>query len=85
MQRQKTWPGLSECAGANPETHLVGAARGAGKSSARDWVSLIPLYHFHSVAGALAYTENPVGVASKLAADRVGIPYVTGETDDAVA
>ena len=55
-----------------------------GKGSPRDWESLIPLYHFKSEAEALAYDENPVDLASKLAADKVAIIYLTGETDDAV-
>lgn len=61
-----------------------GGKLGFGKGSPRDWESLIPLYHFKSEAEALAYHENPVDLAPKLAADKVAIIYLAGETDDAV-
>ena len=61
-----------------------GGKLGVGKGSPRDWQSLIPLYHFKTEAEAMAYDQNPVDLAPKLAADKVAIIYVTGETDDAV-
>jgi hypothetical protein len=61
-----------------------GGKLGFGKGSPRDWASLIPLYHFTSEAEALAYDQNPVDLAPKLAAAGVAIIYLAGAKDDAV-
>ena len=61
-----------------------GGKLGLGKGSPRDWASLLQVYRFKDEAEALAYSENPVDLAPKLAADRVAILYVAGEKDDVV-
>ena len=61
-----------------------GGKLGIGKGSSGDWQSLIKLYHFKSEKEALAFHKNPVDLARKLAAAKITIIYVTGETDDAV-
>ena len=61
-----------------------GGKLGISKGSPPDWQRLIPLYHFKSEAEALAYDQNPVDLAPKLAADKVAIIYLAGEADDVV-
>ena len=61
-----------------------GGKLGIGKGSPQDWASLLDLYHFQSEAEALAYDQNPVDLAPKLAAAKVAIIYVMGEKDDVV-
>ena len=61
-----------------------GGKLGIGKGSPKDWASLIQLYHFKSEAEALAYDQNPVDLAPKLAAAKVAIIYVMGGKDDVV-
>ncbi len=61
-----------------------GGKLGVGKGSPKDWASLLELYGFSSEADALAYKENPVDLAAKLAKDKVAILYNTGVKDDVV-
>ena len=61
-----------------------GGKLGVGKGSPADWQRLLQLYHFKSEAEALAYDQNPVDLAPKLAAAKVAILYIAGETDEAV-
>lgn len=61
-----------------------GGKIGVGKGSANDWASLLKLYNFKSEAEAMAYDQNPVDLAPKLAADNVAIIYLTGIKDDVV-
>lgn len=61
-----------------------GGKLGLGKGSPKDWENLLPLYGFANESEALAYSENPVDLAPKLAADGVAIVYVAGGKDEAV-
>ena len=61
-----------------------GGKLGAGKGSARDWESLLRLYHFETEAEAMGYNRNPVDFAPKLAAAKIPVLYVAGEKDEAV-
>lgn len=61
-----------------------GGKIGAGKGSPSDWESLQKLYGFTSEAEALAFDRNPIDLAPKLAAHKVAILYLAGETDEAV-
>jgi hypothetical protein len=61
-----------------------GGKLGTGKGSPKDWESLLPLYGFANESEALAYAENPIDLAPKLAADGVAIVYVGGGKDDGV-
>jgi acetyl esterase/lipase len=61
-----------------------GAKLGQGRGSLRDWQSLIRLYGFKDEAEAMASDRNPVNLVPTLAAARIPIIYVAGETDDAV-
>ena len=61
-----------------------GGKLGVGKGSPKDWASLMELYGFGTEAEALAYSENPVDLAAKLAKDKVAILYNTGGKDEVV-
>ena len=61
-----------------------GGKLGFGQGSPKDWQSLLEVYRFASEAEALAFTQNPVDLAPKLAADNVAIIYLTGAKDDVV-
>lgn len=61
-----------------------GGKLGVGKGSPPDWQSLIKLYGFASEAEALAYDQNPIDLAPKLAKAKVAVLYLAGEKDDAV-
>ena len=61
-----------------------GGKLGSSKGSPKDWENLLPLYGFANESEALAYSENPIDLAPKLAADGVAIVYVGGAKDDAV-
>jgi len=61
-----------------------GGKLGIGQGSAENWQSLLKLYHFDSESDALAWKQNPVDLAPKLARDNVAIVYVTGAKDNAV-
>jgi acetyl esterase/lipase len=61
-----------------------GGKLGRGKGSTSDWASLLEAYHFKNEAEAMAFAENPVDLAPKLAADRIPIIYVAGEKDEVV-
>jgi len=61
-----------------------GGKLGIGPGSKRDWATLQEVYHFKDEAEAMAFKENPVDLAPKLAADKVAIIYVAGEKDNYV-
>ena len=61
-----------------------GGKLGGGKGSPADWKNLQELYGFSSESEALAFQENPVDLAPKLAANKVSVLYVTGDKDDVV-
>lgn len=64
----KSWPG----------------GKGKGKGSAGDWAALIRNYGFKDEAEALAYGKNPVDALAPLAAARIPLLHVVGDTDDVV-
>jgi len=64
----KSWPG----------------GKGKGKGSPSDWTKLIRDYGFPDEAEALAYGGNPVDQLKPLAAARVSLIHVVGDTDDVV-
>jgi pimeloyl-ACP methyl ester carboxylesterase len=60
------------------------AGKGRGKGSPQDWQALIHAYGFKDEAEALAYTKNPIDTLAGLAAARVPIIHVVGDSDDVV-
>jgi len=64
----KSWPG----------------GKGKGKGSPKDWQSLLALYGFKDDAAALAYQGNPIDVLAPLAAAKIPIIHVVGDSDDVV-
>jgi len=61
-----------------------GGKLGVGKGSLQEWQKLLPLYQFKNEEEALAYKQNPVDLAPKLASAKVAIIYNTGAKDDVV-
>jgi hypothetical protein len=55
-----------------------------GKGCPKDWENLLALYGFSNESEALAYPENPINLAPKLAADGVAVVYVAGIQNDSV-
>jgi len=64
----KSWPG----------------GKGKGRGSPKDWQALIGDYGFKDEAEALAYTKNPIDTLAHLAAAKVPIIHVIGDSDDVV-
>jgi len=64
----KSWPG----------------GKGKGKGSAGDWDRLKSVYGFKSDDEAIAYKLNPVDNLAPLAAAKIPLLHVCGETDDVV-
>lgn len=64
----KSWPG----------------GKGKGKGSTGDWERLKSVYGFQSDDEAIAYKLNPVDNLAPLAAARIPLLHVCGETDDVV-
>lgn len=60
------------------------AGKGKGKGSAGDWKSLISHYGFKDEAEALAYPHNPVDRLPVLAAAKIPLIFVVGDSDDVV-
>ena len=60
------------------------AGKGKGQGSPEDWQALIRAYGFRDEAEALAYTNNPIDTLARLAAARVPIIHVVGDSDDVV-
>jgi len=64
----KSWPG----------------GQGGGKGSKRDWDLVLKEYGFDSEEAAIAYAGNPVDTLGALAAERVPLLHVFGDTDQVV-
>ena len=64
----KSWPG----------------GKGKGDGSKGDWQALLKSYGFKDEAEALAYPGNPIDVLKPLAAARVPLIHVVGDTDTVV-
>jgi pimeloyl-ACP methyl ester carboxylesterase len=60
------------------------AGKGKGIGSPPDWQALIQAYGFKDEAEALAYTHNPIDTLAPLAAARIPIIHVVGDSDDVV-
>lgn len=64
----KSWPG----------------GKGKGAGSPADWTQLKTCYGFKDDAEALAYTRNPVDTLAPLAAAKIPIIHVVGDSDEVV-
>ena len=64
----KSWPG----------------GKGKGTGSAGDWAALIKNYGFKDEAEALAYKKNPIDELAPLAAAKIPLIHVVGDSDDIV-
>jgi hypothetical protein len=64
----KSWPG----------------GKGKGSGSSGDWAALLKNYGFKNEAEALAYLKNPVDEIAPLAAAKVALIHVVGDSDRVV-